>query len=191
VLAWLSVWSEVQTCTWPSWCHCHSLSLAPVKSRSVLPFWYRLTRVVPDKGPLNARVCVWISSTTCSAVAPEISTDSASRGPSATAEFLVSRSFARDYYTESFLKQSDVDTSSLFGRASLSSLHVDVRAVPAADKCCRCRFPLDAASPSSPAYDTIRLNIDLSSKSNPIVSSSKKLRRVDAKTASSSSSTKM
>jgi len=27
VLAWLSVWSEVQTCVWPSWCHCHSLSL--------------------------------------------------------------------------------------------------------------------------------------------------------------------
>ena len=26
-LAWLSVWSEVQTCTWPSWCHCHSLFL--------------------------------------------------------------------------------------------------------------------------------------------------------------------
>ena len=24
VLAWLSVWSEVQTCIWPSWCHCHS-----------------------------------------------------------------------------------------------------------------------------------------------------------------------
>ena len=23
-----------------------------------LPFWYRLTRVVPDKGPLNGRVCV-------------------------------------------------------------------------------------------------------------------------------------
>jgi len=42
----------------PSWCHCHSLSLAPVKSRLVLPFWYRLTRVVPDKGPLNACVCV-------------------------------------------------------------------------------------------------------------------------------------
>ena len=57
VLAWLSVWSEVQTCIWPSWCHCHSLSLAPVKSRLVLPFWYWLTRVVPEKGPLN--VCVW------------------------------------------------------------------------------------------------------------------------------------
>ena len=35
VLAWLSVWSEVQTCTWPSWCHCHSLSFASVKSRLV------------------------------------------------------------------------------------------------------------------------------------------------------------
>ena len=58
VLAWLSVWSKVQTCIWPSWCHCHSLSLAPVKSRLVLPFWYRLTWVVPDIGPLNGCVCV-------------------------------------------------------------------------------------------------------------------------------------
>ena len=32
VLAWLSVWSEVQTCIWPSWCQCHSLSFASVKS---------------------------------------------------------------------------------------------------------------------------------------------------------------
>ena len=36
VLAWFSVCSEVQTCMWPSWCHCHSLSLASVKSRLVL-----------------------------------------------------------------------------------------------------------------------------------------------------------
>ena len=57
LLAWLSVWSEVQTCIWPSGCHCHSLSLASVKSRMVLPFWYRLTQVVPDKGPLNGCVC--------------------------------------------------------------------------------------------------------------------------------------
>ena len=57
MLAWLSVWSEVQTCIWPSWCHCLSLSLASVKSRLVLPFWYRLTWVVPDKGPSN--VCVY------------------------------------------------------------------------------------------------------------------------------------
>jgi len=53
VLAWLSVWSEVQTCIWLSWCHCHSLSLAPVKSRLVLPFWYRLTQVVLERRPLN------------------------------------------------------------------------------------------------------------------------------------------
>ena len=59
VLAWLFVWSDVQTCIWPSWCHCHSLSLASVKSRLVLPFWYWLTRVVPDKGPLNRCVCVY------------------------------------------------------------------------------------------------------------------------------------
>ena len=58
VLAWLSVWSEVQTCTWPSWCHCHSLSLASVKSRLVLPLWYRLTWAVPEKGLLNGCVCV-------------------------------------------------------------------------------------------------------------------------------------
>ena len=59
VLAWLSVWSEVQTCIWPSWCHCHLLSLASVKSRLILPFWYRPTRVVPLKGPLNGCVCVY------------------------------------------------------------------------------------------------------------------------------------
>ena len=62
VLAWLFVWSNVQICIWPSWCHCHSLSLAPIKSRLVLPFWYQLTWVVPDKGPLNVcvRVCVCV-----------------------------------------------------------------------------------------------------------------------------------
>ena len=58
VLAWLSVCSEVQTCIWPSWCHCHSPSLASLKSRLVLPFWYRHTRVVPEKGSLN--VCVFL-----------------------------------------------------------------------------------------------------------------------------------
>ena len=58
VLAWLSVWSEVQTCIWPSWRHCHSLSLASVKCRLVLPFWYRRTQAVLEKGPLNGCVCV-------------------------------------------------------------------------------------------------------------------------------------
>jgi len=37
-----------------------SLSLASVKSRLVLLFWYRPTRVVPDKGPLNGCVCVCV-----------------------------------------------------------------------------------------------------------------------------------
>jgi len=62
VLAWLSDWSNEQTCilVWLSWCHCHSLSLASVKSRLVLPFWYRLTRIVPDKGLLNGCVCVCV-----------------------------------------------------------------------------------------------------------------------------------
>ena len=36
-VTWLSVWSEVQTFIWPSWCHRHSLSLASVKSRLVWP----------------------------------------------------------------------------------------------------------------------------------------------------------
>ena len=58
VLAWLFVWSEVQTCIWPSWCHSHSLSLASVKFRLVLPSWYRLTWIVPEKGPLNR--CVYV-----------------------------------------------------------------------------------------------------------------------------------
>jgi len=58
--------SEVQTCIWPSWCHCHSLSLASVKSRLVLPFWYWLTRIVPEKGPLNVCVCVTYFAWYCS-----------------------------------------------------------------------------------------------------------------------------
>jgi len=35
-------------------------SLASQKSRLVLPFWYRLTRVVPERGPLNVCVCVCV-----------------------------------------------------------------------------------------------------------------------------------
>ena len=37
--------------------HCHSLSLDSVKSRLFFPFWYRLTYVVRDKGPLNGCAC--------------------------------------------------------------------------------------------------------------------------------------
>jgi len=31
------------------------------KIQMVLPFWYRLTRVVPEKGPLNGCVCVIVA----------------------------------------------------------------------------------------------------------------------------------
>ena len=60
VLVWLFIWSEVQVCIWPICCQCHSLSLASVKSRLVLPFWYQPIRVVPEKEPLNGcvRACV-------------------------------------------------------------------------------------------------------------------------------------
>ena len=57
----LECWSEVQTCIWPSWCHCHSLSLASVKSRLVLPFWYWFTQVVPGKRAIKwvTRMTFW------------------------------------------------------------------------------------------------------------------------------------
>ena len=38
ILSWLCVWVKVQICIWPSWCHCHSLSLAPVN-----PDWVYLS----------------------------------------------------------------------------------------------------------------------------------------------------
>jgi len=57
VLAWLSVWSELQTCICSSWCHCRSLSLASVKSRLVLPFFGRAHLGSPGKRAVKW-VCV-------------------------------------------------------------------------------------------------------------------------------------
>jgi len=37
-----------------------TVSWSKVKSRSALPFWYRLTQAVPEKGPINGCVCVFI-----------------------------------------------------------------------------------------------------------------------------------
>ena len=48
----------MQTCIWPSWCHCHSLSLASVKSRLVFAFLVPAHLGSPRKGPLNGCVCV-------------------------------------------------------------------------------------------------------------------------------------
>ena len=51
----------MQTCIWLSWCYCHSLSLASVKSRLVLPFWYWLTWLVRVKRAVKwACVCVGV-----------------------------------------------------------------------------------------------------------------------------------
>ena len=60
VLAWLSFWSEVQTCIRPSWCHCHSLSLASVKSRFGFTFLVPAHLGSPGKRAIK-RVCVCVN----------------------------------------------------------------------------------------------------------------------------------
>jgi len=49
-VAWLSVLVEVQICIWPFWCHCHSPSLASVKSRLVLVHTHMHTTISPLSG---------------------------------------------------------------------------------------------------------------------------------------------
>ena len=54
MLAWLSVWSEVQMiCISSSWCHCHLVISCFIKIRLVWPSWCRLTQVVLEKRPLK------------------------------------------------------------------------------------------------------------------------------------------
>ena len=61
MLEWLSVWSERGA-------DLHTAQLMPLpltvscfsKIQIGLPFWYRLTRVVLEKGPLNRCVCVCV-----------------------------------------------------------------------------------------------------------------------------------
>jgi len=66
MLAWLCVWVKVRICIWPSRCHCHSLSFAPVN-----PDWFYLPGfallvpahpVVPDKIQEGRKmvVCVFV-----------------------------------------------------------------------------------------------------------------------------------
>jgi len=64
MLTWLSVWVKVQICIWPSWCHCHSLSLSPVNPDWIyLPgftFLVPVHRLVPVKIQEGCVcVCVW------------------------------------------------------------------------------------------------------------------------------------
>jgi len=60
VLEWLSVWFEVHTCIRPSWCHCHSLSLASVKSRLVFTFL-----VAAHPGSPGQRAVKWVCVCVC------------------------------------------------------------------------------------------------------------------------------
>ena len=65
VLEWLSARSEMQTCIWSSWCHCHSLSLASVKSRLVFTFLVPAHLGSPRKRAVKCvcvrvRVYVWV-----------------------------------------------------------------------------------------------------------------------------------
>ena len=61
MLAWLFVSVKLQICIWPSCCYCHLLSLAPVNPS----FWYRITRVVPDKLHRAVIVCVCVCMLIC------------------------------------------------------------------------------------------------------------------------------
>ena len=56
VLAWLSAGARCRLPYGSADATATLLSLASVKSRLVLPFWYRPTRVVLEKGPLNGCV---------------------------------------------------------------------------------------------------------------------------------------
>jgi len=53
LLAWLSVWCEVQMiCIRSSWCQCHLINSCSSKIQNGLSSWCRLTQVVLEKGPL-------------------------------------------------------------------------------------------------------------------------------------------
>jgi len=51
VLAWLSVWSEVQIIgMWFSYCHCHPIISCFIKIQNGLPFWCGLPRLSWKRG---------------------------------------------------------------------------------------------------------------------------------------------
>jgi len=61
VLAWLSVWGKVEICIWPIWCHCHSLTLASLKSRLVLVLAHSGNpRQIPEGHKTALWVCVCV-----------------------------------------------------------------------------------------------------------------------------------
>jgi len=56
----LSVWSDVQTCIWPSWCHCHPLSFSCFSKSTQIGFTFLVPAHLgsPGKGLLNG--CVYV-----------------------------------------------------------------------------------------------------------------------------------
>jgi len=67
VVAWSSVWSEVQMiCISSIWCQCHPIISCCSKIQNGLPFCCWLTQVVLEKRPLNGHcvvvVVVWLFS---------------------------------------------------------------------------------------------------------------------------------
>ena len=57
-------WSDVYICIWPSWCHCHSLSLAPIKIQIGLIFLVPAHLGSPGQRAVK-RVCVWRHAELC------------------------------------------------------------------------------------------------------------------------------
>jgi len=59
VLAWLSVWSEVQTCIWPIW---YAIITISCFSKIHIGFTFLVLDYLgsPERGPLNGGVCVYL-----------------------------------------------------------------------------------------------------------------------------------
>ena len=64
VLAWLSLWSEMQAWIWPSWCHCHSLFSCFSKIQIVFTFLLPAHPGSPGKRAVK-RVCVYVAVVCC------------------------------------------------------------------------------------------------------------------------------
>ena len=81
----------------------YDCSLVSVKSRLVLPFWYRLTWVVPDTGPLNVCVCVCV----CVCVIEKLIPSRYSARVWITDGYRAVRIGFQHYIMSQYLKQSD------------------------------------------------------------------------------------
>ena len=71
VLAWLSVWSEVQMiCIWFNWCHCHPFISCFITMQNGLIVLCQHTQVVLEKRPLNQCLSVCLA-TSILGICPE------------------------------------------------------------------------------------------------------------------------